>query len=125
RARCGVHYASRLAFVRRAQHVERAVGVDLMRRNWIVDRARNARDRRLMEDRRRAANDRRNLLVVANIRALEVDALANFFEIFLLTAEQIVYRDHLLGPFGEQTANYRGADKPRASGNNIFTHRES
>ena len=118
----GVDHASRLAFPGGAQHVEGAVDVDIVRRHGVVDGARYRGDRGFVEDYGGAADQRGDLLVVADVGALEIDARANLLDVALPAGEQIIDDDDAACPFGKQAAYDGGADEARPSGYDVVAH---
>ena len=112
-----------LPSLRGAQHVERAVDVDLVRRHGIVDRARHRGDRGFVEDHGGAADERRDLLVVADVGALEIDARANFLQVALAAGEQIIDDDDLrLRPSASRRRTMAEPMKPGPSGDDVVAH---
>ncbi len=119
---CRVDDAAGASLLRRPQNVERSIDVALMRRNRVVDRARHGGNRRLVKHHRRAANNRRDGRVVANIGALKLEGALHLFEIPFIAGEKIVDHDHLPRALAQQRAHNGGTDEARASGDDVTIH---
>ena len=75
-----------------------------------------------MEDYRGAFQNRRDLFVVANVGALQVDCGAEFVEVFLTAGEEVIEHNDFTRTFAQQAPHDGGADESRASSDDIFTH---
>jgi hypothetical protein len=75
-----------------------------------------------MKHHRRAADERRDFLVAADIGALEVDSRADLFEISLVPGEKVVDDDDLAGARGNERADDLRADEPGSSRDDVVAH---
>ncbi len=75
-----------------------------------------------MEDYGGASYERRDLLVVADIGAVKLDPRANLLNVAFVSRQQVIEDDDPAGAFGKQFAYNGGADKARASGDNVVAH---
>ena len=76
-----------------------------------------------MEDHGGAPDERRDLLVVADVGALEIDLRANLFDVALrCRVSRLSMTTTRLAPFGKQLAYDGGADEARPSGDNVVAH---
>ena len=60
-----------------------------------------------------AADERRDLFVVADIGALEIDPRAHLLQVALVAGQQVVDHDDSARAFGKQSAHDGGADEAR------------
>src|ERR1019366_4428001 len=118
----GVDHASGLPFLSGPQYVEGAVDIDLVRRHRIVDGARHRRNRGFVEHHGRPPYQRRDLLIVPDVGALEFVARTNLLQVALPPGEQIIDRYHAARAFLQQFAYNGGADEARPSGDNVVAH---
>src|ERR1700742_4751750 len=105
-----------------AQHVEGAIDIAVVRSNGLFDGPRYRGNCGFMEDYRRPPHERRNLLIVANIDALEIHGLAHFLEISLMTCQKIVDHHNLSRAFLQKTPHNGGADEARAPCYYVVAH---
>src|SRR5581483_1284083 len=75
-----------------------------------------------MEDDVGAAHRAGDLFIAADIGAMEVHGFAHFVQIAFVPGQQVIDDRDLLRPFAQQGSHNRRADKPGASGNNVFAH---
>ncbi len=78
-----------------------------------------------MEYHLRAAEQRKNLLVPADIDVVEFNRVAHLVEVGCVTRQQVVDDDDLARSLAEQTADDSGADESRSSGDNVVAHDDS
>jgi hypothetical protein len=72
-----------------------------------------------VEDYGGAADERRDLFVIADVRTLEFDARANLLDVALPPGEQIIDYNDAACPFGKQAAYDGGTDEARPSGYDV------
>src|SRR5207249_6003534 len=70
----------------------------------------------------RPADDRRDLFVITDIRALEIDRPSHLLQVVFIARQQIVDDYDLPRAIEQQAANDCGADKPGPSGNDVVAH---
>ena len=70
------------------------------------------RNRGLVEDHGGAADERRDLLVVADIGALEIDCVAHLLQVALVAGQQVIDDDDLARAFGSSLRTMAEPMKP-------------
>ena len=108
--------------MRRAEYVESAVDIDLVRGHRIVDGTGYGGYRGFMKYHRSAANQRSNFVVIANVGDLQVDGAPDFLQIRFVPGQEIVNRHDSARAFFEQAAHDCRPDESRSSGNNVMAH---
>ena len=69
-----------------------------------------------------AANQGSDLLVVANVGALEIDPAADLGKVVLVAGQQVVDDDDVRGALVDESAHDCGTDEAGSSGYNVVAH---
>src|SRR5262245_30254537 len=78
-----------------------------------------------MEYHRRTANQRSDLVVIANIRALEVDGPPDFLQIAFMPRKQVVDDHDIRRALAQERTDDRRSDEPGATGDHVSARHAS
>ena len=75
-----------------------------------------------MKDHSGARQDGGNLIVISDVGELEVHRGTDLVQVFGAAGEEVIEDHDLAGALSQQGPHDGGADEPRASGDDVFTH---